>query len=542
MNVLPSTKLLRNMPLLRTLAAALLCCLAATPALAQQAAGFVFQDRNANGSRDTGERGLPGIRVSNGQEIVKTDSAGRYTLPVTDDTTLFVIKPRGWKTPVDTDNLPRFYYTHKPAGSPVSKFAGVAPTGPLPSEVSFGLQPQEEPDSFRMLVFGDTQPRGKREVSFLAQDIGEVVGFNSAFGVTLGDVVFDDLTMFEYVNRVLGRIGVPWYSALGNHDLNFDAKNDELSDESFERVYGPPYYSFDYGPVHFIVMDTVLWSGPDAENPRGRYRGGIDARQLEFIKNDIADVPRDHLVVLFMHYPLVSSDQNYSLNIKERHDLYPLLEKHKVLSFSAHRHYQEEHFIDKKDGWNGAEPHHHIVQATVCGSWWRGFPDGTGIPHSTMADGGPKGYSVVTFDKNRYSIRFKVTQRPDDYQMKIEIADYIESDKTGETDLVVNVFAGNDRTRVEYRADGGEWRPLERTVVQDPALVQLREQLEKLPQENRRAYGMPGPVPSLHIWSGKLPANLTPGGHVLTVRAHDMYGQTWQSNRILVVEESRGVE
>ena len=40
-------------------------------------------------------KGLPGVRVSNGQEVVKTDATGQYSLAVSDDTILFVIKPAG---------------------------------------------------------------------------------------------------------------------------------------------------------------------------------------------------------------------------------------------------------------------------------------------------------------------------------------------------------------------------------------------------------------------------------------------------------------
>ena len=56
---------------------------------------------------------------------------GTYELPVTDDTIIFVAKPRGWQTRIDEKNMPRFYYIHKPEGSPDDdyKFPGVEPTG-----------------------------------------------------------------------------------------------------------------------------------------------------------------------------------------------------------------------------------------------------------------------------------------------------------------------------------------------------------------------------------------------------------------------------
>ena len=68
---------------------------AATPAAEELARGFVFDDRNGNGKRDSGEAGIKGIRVSSGSKIVTTDANGQYEIPVADDTIIFVIKPPG---------------------------------------------------------------------------------------------------------------------------------------------------------------------------------------------------------------------------------------------------------------------------------------------------------------------------------------------------------------------------------------------------------------------------------------------------------------
>ena len=52
---------------------------------------------------------------------------------------------------------------------------------------------------------------------------------------------------------------------IGNHDLNTHAETDRHSDETFERVYGPPTYAFSYGKVHFIVLDDVVHDGAKDE-------------------------------------------------------------------------------------------------------------------------------------------------------------------------------------------------------------------------------------------------------------------------------------
>ena len=116
---------------------AVVACMASA-ASAQMATGYVYHDANGNQNRDTGEKGLEGIGISNGVDIVQTGANGQYRIAVGDEAVLFVIKPSGWSTQVDPKlQLPRFYYSHKPLGSPESRFPGVAPTGALPASVDF---------------------------------------------------------------------------------------------------------------------------------------------------------------------------------------------------------------------------------------------------------------------------------------------------------------------------------------------------------------------------------------------------------------------
>ena len=68
------------------------------------ARGVVFHDENRNRVRDAGEDGLPGILVSNQREVTTTDADGRWRLSVSEDDVVFVVKPRGWMTPVGTGN------------------------------------------------------------------------------------------------------------------------------------------------------------------------------------------------------------------------------------------------------------------------------------------------------------------------------------------------------------------------------------------------------------------------------------------------------
>lgn len=498
-----------------------------------QATGIVFDDQNGNRKRDPAEPGLPNVRVSNGKEIVRTDDTGRYQLQIDEDDIVFVIKPRDWVAPLNQDNLPQFYYIHKPAGSPANfKFPGVDPTGPLPKSIDFPLRHRPEPESFKAIMFGDPQPRNVTEVEYMAHDVIEQIvaeqAHGAAFGVTLGDIVFDDLSVMPPLNQAIALIGIPWYNVIGNHDLNLDAKTDSQSDETFERIYGPAYYSFDHGPTHFLVLDDVFWHGAN-EKQKGHYHGGLGATQMEFIRNDLAEIPKDQLVVLMMHIPLTE--------VKDRQELYRMIEQRPAtVSISAHTHYMEHRLIGKEDGWLGPKKHHHIVNVTVCGSWWRGRKDERGIPHATMSDGGPNGYSIMEFDGSKYSIDLYPASRPADYQMNIYAPDMVKSSKLSTTVVMANVFNGSDRWKVAMRVDRqGKWTPMEQINVTDPAFVAEKAAEEAL--ENRNWTDLPGAHSTPHMWRGMLPARLGNGTHIIEIRGIDPSGKEVVDHRILRVEQ-----
>ncbi len=500
----------------------LACCgiVAATAHAQETARGVVYNDRNGDGIRGAGEGGIAGVRVSNGLDVVKTDSSGQYELPISSDSIVFVIKPAGWRVAVDENNLPRFYYIHKPAGSPASKYPGVTPTGPLPASIDFPLYRHNEPNTFHVIFFGDTQPRNVEEVNYIAHDVvEELVGSDAVFGVTLGDIVFNDLSVFPVLNDVVGTIGVPWYNVIGNHDLNFETTDDTLADETYERFYGPNYYAFDFAQVHFIVLDNVVWTGED-------YHGEFGARQLDFVRNDLEHVPADRLVVVMMHIPLNSID--------DRNELLKILaERPNTFSISAHWHRQGEFFLTEAGA--GLEGHHHLVHGTVCGSWFTGVKDEYGIPHAMMSDGTPNGYSIGTFKGNEYSLRYKAARRPPEFQMSIYAPEVVASADSASHEVVANVFLGSSQSTVEMRVGNtAEWTPMTLDARPDPYFVDVRNRELELPESAGRK--LPEVANSTHVWVAKLPANLPAGPVIIYVRTTDMFGQTFYGNRILRVE------
>ncbi len=506
----------------------------------EMAAGTVFHDRDGDGRPGADDVGLEGVVVSNGRDVVRTDAKGRWRLPVLPGkaTDFFVVQPSGWTAPVSADLLPRHYYLHQPAGSPRQRYAGLPPTGPLPASIDFPLLPAGDSENFRMLVCGDPQPRNPREVDYLAQSspaaLREAGGL---FGLTLGDVAFDDLSIYPSFNQVMAATGIPWRHVLGNHDLNFDSRDDTFAHETFRRMYGPTYYSFNHGRVHFVVLNNVRWTGPDpaAGRDRGRYHGELGETQRQWLEADLAEVPRDHLVALFFHIPLrgEGADTAWSATA-DRKQLYHLLRHHPhTLSFAAHRHYHRHDFI-KEDGWPHPAPHHHLVVGTLCGSWFRGRPDAFGVPHGTMGDGTPRGFIAVDFKGNTYNIDgYRAIGAPAGQQMHIYLPrpELTVKEAAGAA-YHVNFYNGSERSTLKARLGPDDpWRVLERVVEPDPYYVALVEAEGALaaPWLTLRK----DPDACSHLWRGRLPEGLGAGEQVIEVLAEDGFGNTARQLRVI---------
>jgi 3',5'-cyclic AMP phosphodiesterase CpdA len=490
--------------------------------------GYVYQDINQNFRKEKREKGIAYVSVTNGVDVVQTDSLGRYTLPVADDQILALIKPAGYDLPENELNLPQFFYIHKPVGSPDFKYKGVAPTGELPKELNFDLLPAKEELEFTALVFGDPQPYDLTEVAFFEKGvISEVIGIaNVKFGISLGDLVGDDLSLFKPYQEAVAKVGIPWYNVLGNHDLNFDAKLDEHADETFEAHFGPSNYAFNYGKVHFIVLDDVLY--PDPRNSSG-YWGGFREDQLTFVKNDLAFVPKDYLIVVAMHIPLFEGSYGDTFRDSDREAIFELLKDFPhTLSLSAHTHQQRHEFFYEDAGWKRQKPHHHYNVGTTSGDWYKGKINEKGIPVSRMRDGTPKGYAFIDFKGNSYELGYKVVDQDPSYQMEIFTPKVIEKDERTSAGIYVNFFMGNEKSTLRYRIDDGQWQDMLFLEEYDP--IYLLEMFEwDTTTELLDGKRPSNPQKSKHLWRANIPNKLPAGKHTIEVEAIDMFGKRYTS-------------
>jgi len=256
-------------------------------------AGVVFLDANANGVRDAGEPGIEGVVVSDQVAVTTTDGDGRYSLSARGYGLVFVSQPDGYAS------VGPFWRRADGDG------------------MDFGLTPRATSTEFTFVHASDTHlSEGSAERMRLLRE--RVDSLQPAFVLITGDLIEDALRVgedeargqFELLERELALFTVPVFVAPGNHDmfgiereLSGVASTNPLYGTRMYRHYrGPNYYSFTWGGVHFLALDTVDYDDT-------RYYGHVDTLQLEWIRNDVAALPPDMPLVIFNHIPFIGGGE-----------------------------------------------------------------------------------------------------------------------------------------------------------------------------------------------------------------------------------------
>jgi hypothetical protein len=502
--------------------------------------GYVYDDRNSDGTFGAGDLPVAGVAVSDGERIVRTDGHGAYTLPVLDGRTAFVIKPAGYRFPEREDGLPDFWRHVQRDPGPVLKYGGFA--SGFPHCRNFALrQDRGEPGRLDVLLFADPQPQTARNVEHYDRGIVDAVreanysysaaaqvppvyhpGQAGDLGLTLGDVVHDDLSLYPAMNRATTRLGVPWLHLAGNHDLDFDAARDEDSLRSFRATYGPDTLAWEEHEASVVLLDNVVYRpGPSPD-----FVGGLREDQFAFLEAYLPTLPRDRLLVLAAHIPFFDpAPDRETFRRADRERLFALLKEFpNLLLLSAHGHVQRHHWHDADDGWQGAQPLHEYNLGAACGSFWSGVADARGIPDATMADGTPKGWAELSVLRDgRYWLRWRSPDAGFDRSgMALHAPKLLRRGAYPAFGVYANVFMGDAQTRVEFRVDGGEWQPMRRVERADPRLL-VENVLDDTAESLRGFDRSPEAAVSSHLWRGTLPTDLASGEHRIDVRAFDRW-------------------
>lgn len=520
--------------------------------------GVVFDDRNKNSQQDRGERGLSGVTVSNGREVVTTGADGRYELPAYDNMNVFVTQPAGFQVPMDEANVPQFFYIHLPQGSSHLRYGGIAPTGELPDEVNFPLSQSVDTQLPRQncIIGGDIQTYDQEEIEYARAgafaDLAERNDYSGCGALFLGDIVGDDLSLYPQIRELSSMINGPARFLPGNHDLDFDDPTGEHRFDTFRATFGPDYYSYDVGKLHIVALNTVQYRQGQS------YFGGLGAQQLDWLRRDIAQVPKNMTVVLASHIPLLNfHDQSQTRHqVKEVKEVHAIVAGHEAVSFAGHSHTLEVMRTgDATAGWTktwgvSELPFDHITAGAIAGDWYSGRVTEAGYPTAIQKDGARPGVLTFQARPHGYSERFTVTGGRDSVQMAVGVnspryrewfvanrnnrpgapayenpTQISRADLTGRTYLAANVYMGSTSTDVAVSLDGGVDQPAQRTQQMngeaknagaewsDPVAVQ-----EQLVQGGNVAENM------MHLWRYELPADLAAGPHTATVTSTDRNG------------------
>lgn len=210
----------------------------------------------------------------------------------------------------------RSFLKQGPSGAMAGGVAGLLtlPAGEAgaaaPGSVSFGVVTD--------VHYADIPPRKVRPCHLTLDKLREALArFNQrqlAFIIELGDFIdadpgkLHDLDYLKAVRSVFETFPGPRYYVLGNHCVWVLGKEAFLAGCGLERSW----YSFDYGPIHGVVLDACFTQD---EAP---YRPGafdwkdswIPQAELNWLAEDLARA-KDRTVLVFVHQNL----QNESLAV-----------------------------------------------------------------------------------------------------------------------------------------------------------------------------------------------------------------------------------
>ena len=507
------------MRLATVLLLSLLACADGVAAAELRCSGRVFLDHDGDGRRDRGEPGIADVGVSDGERILRPDAAGRFDFRVAAGRSVFLVNPAGASTRLRPDGLPDTWRNLQRGRGPSLKYGGVsAQSRPACGDFALRRGAARGSAHLEVHVSGDPQVKSPRDVDFYRRDIIEpLTGEPRAnLAITLGDIVNDDLSLFPAIKAVDARLGAPWLHAPGNHDIDFDA-DDANSLSTFRHAFGPDTYAWEEPEAAFVILDDVIWQGGAKSN----YIGGLRPDQFAFLESYLARAPKDRLLVLAMHIPLfdpVPGVETFRRADRER--LFAMLRPFpKLLLLSAHTHQQMHVFHDASTGWHGATPLHEYNVGAACGAYWSGVEDALGIPDSTMNDGTPNGYARLRVGMDgQPRLRYYVARAPHAQQMTVHAPKVLRKGGYPAYGVYANVYMGHAGTAVDFRVDGGEWKPMRRVEIPDPAL-RTENARDDMADSLRGFDRSPEAVDSRHLWRGTLPTDLPAGSHRVEIRA-----------------------
>ena len=372
---------------------------ALSPLVVEEDAFIIFYPTVKGYVKDTNGNPISGVAVSDGFSVTATDTNGYYEIDnVSKDTRyIYISLPAEYKVPTNEFGQPCFYKSYPEGGD----------------RYDFTLTPLEggKEKKFALFTFADPQVSKASALSRLnTEAIPAIYNHCKAleaegihcYGITLGDIISNSNSNNTGAYRddmrdafSITKTGMPVFQVMGNHDNTFcntdlplftDERNSHFqlkAQREHEDMFGPVNYSFNRGDIHIIGMRDIVY--PSATSGSG-YSTGFLTSQYEWLKQDLALVPKDKMVVLCVHIQLFNGTSNYTQEVLSLLDQYK--EAH-VLSGHIHR----QQLYEPEVRGSSHKVYEHNTNA-VCGSWWSANISG---------DGTPNGYNVFIGEDNTFS-------------------------------------------------------------------------------------------------------------------------------------------
>lgn len=444
---------------------------------------LVDADKKIKGRIRSKGRGLQGVVVSDGYTVMATDKKGRFEFEVHPDAvTFFISTPAGYAF-LQEESISRHY----------SQLSGIN----FKKEIKFNLEKLDKDDNeHEFFIWADPQVKNKKDVEKLMTqtlpDMQQMIAKSGdgalLHGITVGDIVWDELKLFEDYSKAVAQMNIPFFQCLGNHDMDYRKGGDETSDDTFQQTFGPTYYSFNRGQVHYVVMDNVRYLGKDRQ-----YDGFIQQHQLNWLQKDLSFVPMDKLIVLCVHIPIHKHTKNNDA-------LYALLKDRNVHIMSGHTHYHQNIVTDN------IYEHNH---GTVCGAWWTG---------DICEDGTPNGYAIYKVKGTRLSWLYKATGKDSSYQMKTYLSNADDQNKL----LQVNIWNHDAQWKTAYIVDGVNKGELTQYEGMDPDAYN-----NMLGPDKPKPRGFAEPKNTRHLFKALIPAS----AHEVIVHTFDPFGNKFTTTQ-----------
>lgn len=246
---------------------------------------------------------ISNVSVSDGRNVVKTDENGNFEID-------------GWRKS-------RFITVTVPSGYETDNF--YIPVDKSKESYDFTLNKSaltaQENHCFVQISDTEIGENGTGEWLDGVKDI--IKENNPAFLIHTGDICYEAGLKKHIEEMNTDTMGCTVRYIIGNHDY-VDGKYGE---ELYESIYGPVWYSFDVGNVHYVV--TPFQVGGD-------YRSGYNKNdRWRWLENDLANVDSSMKVVMFNHTKSPSDDYVISFGRDELD-----LKQHNLIAWIfGHYHY-----------------------------------------------------------------------------------------------------------------------------------------------------------------------------------------------------------